>query len=1126
MTGAPWSVKGIDPKAREVAKDLARRSGMTLGEWLNHMILEDESPEDVFSEAQVTPRPMRPYYETPRERESAPSRYEVSEHPADEIGRVIRALDRLTERVETSETHTGLAIGGVEHSVREAVARIEAGERDHVAVAARFEGAVSEVADTQARLAERIRRIESEAAGPRSAEALRSLERALGKVANHLYEGENRTRALIETVEARVERVEGQDITAPVDAEKLIEAVVDRVGERLAQAEARTASALEGLRDSFAALDARLNAVEGEGGGQRFEQLAANLTARVEASRADIAEKLRGAADGRFDRMERTLGEVAQQVRVAEQGSAQAIERMGREIKGMADTLNLRVQAVEHRSAEAIEQVGGEMARIAQAMESRLGRADVVHAQALEKLGGEIARITERLAERIGAAERRSAQAVDDVIEQVSRSNERASQHHERTAGDLAERIRLSEERTARLLDEARAKIDQGMAETQRRLDHAARVSPVAVEDLTPFADLGPAEPDPLAVAPEAPAGGDAFAAYAAFAKPAAAAFTTPASFKAFPEDAPFPTAEAPSPPAFDIEDFEAADAFVSSKADEAAFAKELAGVDEPERAPEETVGRAGQPDVAEIEHVVSGENLPEVEALNEALDAAEATAKTSVATTPVGFSSFAFDDAAARDDAAAEETGEPEKLPTFADVFATATARASAPLDSGAPAKDEAAAEARAEPGYDDPWRMAEGPSDAKAGDQHDHAAPESFEITTPRGQADVAPAPEPARPLTTREVVEQARAAARAAQANDPKRGKVKAEKPASEGGGLFASFGMRPKRRAGSKLQVALMLTGGAAALSVATAGFVLDGRPAGDPPKRVADAIALSGDAPAQPRASVALAPAPLADALAAGPTDPSQDLPALYAEALRGVEAGEPGAVDALRKVANLGYPRAQFHLAKLYEAGGGGLAKDLVESRRWTERAARGGDREAMHNFALQQFFGDGGAKDPVAAAEWFRRAADLGLVDSQYNLARLYEDGVGVGRNLAESYKWYLIAAKSGDPDSKNSARRVRAKLSPDAQNVTERAAASFRSAMPGPTTDVAMDGGGQATTSSVVTAQRALSRLGYYQGPSDGAASTALRLAVAAYQRDQGLGATGALDDTTVSRLAVFTR
>ena len=53
---APWSVKGIDPKAREVAKDLARRSGMTLGEWLNTMIMDDGEDDDV-----VQPMPRRPH---------------------------------------------------------------------------------------------------------------------------------------------------------------------------------------------------------------------------------------------------------------------------------------------------------------------------------------------------------------------------------------------------------------------------------------------------------------------------------------------------------------------------------------------------------------------------------------------------------------------------------------------------------------------------------------------------------------------------------------------------------------------------------------------------------------------------------------------------------------------------------------------------------------------------------------------------------------------------------------------------------------------------------------------------------------------------------------------------------
>ena len=38
--GVPWSVKGIRPEARESVREAARRSGMSLGEWLNNVILE------------------------------------------------------------------------------------------------------------------------------------------------------------------------------------------------------------------------------------------------------------------------------------------------------------------------------------------------------------------------------------------------------------------------------------------------------------------------------------------------------------------------------------------------------------------------------------------------------------------------------------------------------------------------------------------------------------------------------------------------------------------------------------------------------------------------------------------------------------------------------------------------------------------------------------------------------------------------------------------------------------------------------------------------------------------------------------------------------------------------------
>ena len=1005
-SGTPWSVKGIDPKAREVAKDLARRSGMTLGEWLNRMILEDEGPEDVSSEAYFTETQDHPttlaatsplaaakYFEAPRAdvpRPQAPPpiatpRFEAPEHPADEIGRVTLALDRLTDRIEHSEGRAGLAISAVEHSVREALSRIEVGERENVAVAARFEGAVDEARTEQTRLAERLRRVEQEAAGPRSAEALRALEQALGKVANHLYEGETRTRETLTALRDRVNEVEaggGGDPTA------LIEAVVSRVGDRLADAESRTAAAMEGLKDAFSNLDGRIRVVEGGASpaiDKRIEQLAANLSRRVDAARGEIAQKLQVSAEGRFDRMERRLVEMSDHVRLAEQRSAQAIEKMGREVLTVADNLNRRVQATEHRSADAIEQVGGEVARIAQAMESKLGRTDGVHAEALERLGAEIGRITEKLSERIANAERRSAQAIDDVGEQVARVTERMNQRSERASDDLVERIRQSEERTARMLEEAREKIDARLGESHRRLSEQVAAAPaVRAPVVAAPAPLSPFGPDPFPSFGPAEAASDPLARQA-FAPPESG----PDAPAGFPGQSFAPDADRPD---FDDADFEAADGFA-----------------------------------------------------------------------PIG-----------ETDSSDDQT-------------------------------------------YDAPF-----------------------------GSNTVAAPPEADRPLSTREVIEQARAAARAAAQNDgkgkrakpAKEKKTKAEKPAREPGtSLFANFGARPKRRAGSSLQTAVLVVGGAACLSLATAGFVLmDGKPGGAPPKRVADAIAalnsaktgeiMSAEADttpfgSAPRVAIALSPQPIVPG-----TPPQVDLAQRFSDAAKAVEAKRPGGLDQLKAVAAQGHAPAQFYLAKLYENGNGGLKRDLVEARRWTERAAEGGDPKAMHNLAIAYISGAGGPKNSTTAAQWFRRAADLGLVDSQYNLAALYERGLGVGQNAAESYKWYLVAARTGDGEARASAQRVAAGLTPDARTVAERTAAAFRATQPNPSATTPPAAMSASASPSVVTAQRALSRLGYYQGPTDGGASGALKLVVAAYQRDQGMAPTGDLDPTTISRLSVFTR
>jgi localization factor PodJL len=393
---------------------------------------------------------------------------------------------------------------------------------------------------------------------------------------------------------------------------------------------------------------------------------------------------------------------------------------------------------------------------------------------------------------------------------------------------------------------------------------------------------------------------------------------------------------------------------------------------------------------------------------------------------------------------------------------------------------------------------------------------------------------------PLSTRELIEQARAAARAANLSPAEARAGKARKPDSRG--MFGGLGRKPEKkkgRGGSTLTTALFVSGGAAALAVALVGYELVlQKPGGALPNRVADAMGLgatkspvNGEKPAageggQPLAAVALAPTPAAGPGGAGPAPTAAQNEAgaeIYADGVRRVEAKDNSGVDIVKKAANLGYAPAQFYLAKLYEAGGAGLKKDPVEARTWTERAAEGGDQKAMHNLALYYFEGTGGPKNSTLAAQWFHRAADLGLVDSQYNLARLYEEGFGVSQNPAEAYKWYLIAARAGDAESRTSAQRLKSQLSPEAQAAAERSAAGFQAQGPqlGATqlaqATIAPAGG----AADITTAQRGLSRLGYYQGPYDGVTSPALSLAIAAYQRDQGLPATGALDPTVTQRL-----
>jgi localization factor PodJL len=1206
--GAPWSVKGIDPKAREIAKDLARRSGMTLGEWLNQVILEDEAP--------VEDAPRYPTFG--RQASPPPRRYETFSRPVEEAFRVSDAMDRLSARIEAAEGRSANAIGGIEEAVAQLVGRLGETEREQHAIGAHLEGAFEAIRAEQSKAAAQLERIERDASDTSVGEALKSLEGTLAKVATQVIEGQDETREVfnglrqeLDGVHERLEAAFSEDA-----ARDLLEAAVTRLTGRLEQAEARTSEALSGLKTSFAGLDSRIKAAESKlqdrSHEDRLESLASSLSEQIGAVRTEMVENMRAAAnDGRFGQMDVALNALSDHVHTAEQRSAGAIEKMGHEVLRMADTLARQVQegeqragdalkaaeerlhaamdavaplsedtilakAAEHadqaaeavasrydgaiaaveqrtlqalaksneeiggemarvaetlargiedseqRSAKAVEKVGGEISRVADAMEARLNQADAIGAKTLERLGAEIASITERLTERIAGAERRSAQAIDDIGDQVARVSDRIADRQERAATDLSERIRLSEERTAKILDEARERIDQRLADTRGRM--AAEAAPAR---------------EPLA--------------YEAYADPAVAPFGD----HSFAEPAPAPGVyddHVLATPEHDIEEPAVFGAHYEPEDLEPEH-RTLA-----ERAFEHTLSMEAPAEVEDLDPVdAAHEEEPEHDQDLDEADALAALHARLFAQTDedhdveAEHEPVAAADPFADDDVLIEPLHAEGATPDFGAGLFSASETEHAELDpdedwlSPIPAEDEHEPEVEGEVRSFTPYtedhadddfalhgfepeaheaQTEESPFGLAALARHDedagHADADHVEPEADGGfeaDDDFLPAA-PARPKTARELVEQARAAAKASSAAQD--GKARGE----GGGGMFSGFslgGKKDKKKRGSTMRTALLVSGGTAAMGVALAGYViLSSQPQGPLPARVASALgahtpAPTSQAPANPIAAVALSPQPIAGQIAgannpaAAVTPPATGGAELYNDAVRRIEAKDRTGVGSLQKAANLGYAPAQFYLAKLYEDGQGGLTKDLTEARRWTERAAEGGDRKAMHNLALYNFEGVGGPKNLTTAAQWFRRAADLGLVDSQYNLARLYEEGFGVAQNPAEAYKWYLIAGRQGDGESRLSALRIKGQLSAEAQSAAERTAQGYQP--PAPTL--------VGDTASVALAQRALSRLGFYQGPTDGSASPALKLAIAAYQRGQGLPATGQLDPTVTQKL-----
>lgn len=145
MSGAQsWSVKGIDPKVREAAREAAARQGMSLGEYLNHA-LAGHPAAGGGAQPQATPQPPR----QPRS-----TRYMSQDVEGEEdwtVAPAPRTADptRLAQRVESIERRTQLAVTGLDRAVSTI-------DRSVLGLAARVEDAEAATAEAADRIAEAL----------------------------------------------------------------------------------------------------------------------------------------------------------------------------------------------------------------------------------------------------------------------------------------------------------------------------------------------------------------------------------------------------------------------------------------------------------------------------------------------------------------------------------------------------------------------------------------------------------------------------------------------------------------------------------------------------------------------------------------------------------------------------------------------------------------------------------------------------------------------------------------------------------------------------------------------------------------------------------------------------------
>lgn len=407
MTSAtPWSVKGIDPRAREAAREAARRRGLTIGEWLNQAILANEAALAAV-------------------RTDSPARSDGPD-PA-----LADALAELTLRVDANDRRAALAIGTMDRSLTDIGRRLEAAGGG-AAVSGDVDGLLAELREAQATLLHRMRRLEDEdvaalrAEGAGRRDQLSALDENVSQLAEHVTGAEAKT---------------GEALNA-------LRASLASLDEKVAQARPEI---------DQQELDAR------------FAAIAENLSDEVESARAALAGQLADVlGELRPEEMRAALGDLSKRIAAAERRHAQTIEAVSIEIKRLNESMERRLRAVEARNDDSV--AARDQAReLAETVEQRFAQMASREAAFADHISDEVGRVADRLEHRVALSEQRGADAIGQIGEQIAVVAERLHERQDRLAADVSDRLLDNEQRQSAHLNDALQTLSGVLEEIEAR---------------------------------------------------------------------------------------------------------------------------------------------------------------------------------------------------------------------------------------------------------------------------------------------------------------------------------------------------------------------------------------------------------------------------------------------------------------------------------------------------------------------------------------------------------------------------------------------------------------------------------------------------------------------------------